>query len=130
MRILIFAISAAILMGSGVRAHHSYAGFYDPKDRTVLIDGTLEEYLYANPHVQFVIRTADATTYTVIWQASTWVKRQANVDAGTFRTGDRLIVIGSPSKDPSEHQVTQVREVRRPSDGWVWRSGAPFAPPS
>jgi hypothetical protein len=59
-----------------------------------------------------------------------WVERQAGVTKSTFARGDRLVVVGAPSRDPASHDVTQVREVRQPRDGWTWRSNSPFVRPS
>ena len=111
-------------------AHHSYAGFFDPKERTVAVEGQLESILYANPHVVMKIRAADSRVYTITWQARTWVERQAGVTKSTFQVGDHLIVVGSPSRDASSREVTRVREVRRPADQWIWRSTTEFAKPS
>ena len=130
MKPVVLAVGVLILAATSVRAHHSYAGFYDPNERTVSIAGTLEDVLYANPHVVMKIRAADATLYTVTWQSAMWVKRQARVVKDTFKVGDQLVVVGAPSRDPESREVTLVREVRRPSDQWSWRSALTFAPPS
>ena len=120
----------ALAGGASASAHHSYAGFFDPKERTVAVEGQLEGILYANPHVVMKIRVADSTIYTITWQARTWVERQAGVTKSTFQIGDHLVVIGSPSRDSTSREVTLVREVRRPADQWIWRSTTEFAKPS
>lgn len=121
-RRVLSVIALVLLAGSvGARAHHSYAGFFDPKERTVAVEGRLESISYANPHVIMKIRAADSTVYTITWQARTWVERQAGVTKSTFQIGDHLVVVGSPSRDASSHEVTLVREVRRPADQWIWR---------
>src|SRR5690242_5442697 len=48
--------AVALLVGTSIGgatlgAHHGYGGFFDPQQRTVLVDGTLEDLDYANPHV-------------------------------------------------------------------------------
>jgi hypothetical protein len=130
-RIVSAALGMVMLAGNSVAwAHHGYATFFSPMDRTVAIEGDLENLLYANPHVVMKIRAADSTVYTVTWQASRWVQRQAGVTKTTFQVGDHLFIIAAPSHDPASHEVTQVREVRRPRDGWMWRSTAAFRPPS
>lgn len=129
-RMTLTVVAAVLLSAPALLGHHSYAGFYDTKERTVAIEGTLEEFQYANPHVILTIRTDAAAVYTVTWQSSMWVSRQANVGGDTFKPGDRLVVIGSPSRDPRSREVTQVREIRRPRDRWIWRTGEPFAAPS
>jgi hypothetical protein len=133
MRHLVFAVvGALILAGDSARAHHGYADFYLPTERTVAAEGNLrlERLLYANPHVVMKIRAADATLYTVAWQAPSWVYRAARVTKDTFKVGDHLIVIGAPARDPASREVTLVREVRRPRDGWMWRYPSPFAQPA
>ena len=119
-----------VLAGAVTSAHHSYAGFFDPKEKTIAVEGRLESILYANPHVIMKMRAADSTLYTITWQARTWVERQAGVTKSTFQIGDRLIVVGSPSRDATSREVTLVREVRRPADQWMWRSTTEFARPS
>jgi hypothetical protein len=115
---------------ASIQAHHGYAGFFDPKDRTVAIEGELESLAYGNPHVVMRVRTAEATLYTVTWQSAYWVEHQAGVTKSPFRTGDHLVIIGAPPRDPASHEVTRVREVQRPRDGWSWRDRGEFARPA
>ena len=61
-RILAAALGTAILAGNSVAwAHHGYATFFSPMDRTVAIEGDLESLLYANPHVVMKIRSVQQT---------------------------------------------------------------------
>jgi hypothetical protein len=131
MRRMIFAVLGILVLAAGsARAHHGYAAFFKPTERTVVVEGDLEGLLYANPHVVMTIRAADATVYQVTWQSAAWVERNARVTRTTFKSGDHLIITAVPSRDPASHEVTLVREVRRPRDGWRWRSNALFAEPS
>jgi hypothetical protein len=129
-RTVLAVVGALIFAGGSIYAHHGYANFYAPTERTVSIEGDLESLVYANPHVVMKIRAADSTVYTVAWQAVGWVERNAGVTRTTFKLGDHLIVVGSPARDPASHEVTLLREVRRPRDGWNWRSRSVFAQPS
>jgi len=129
MRRTIGAIIGVVALASqAVQAHHGYAGFF--MDRTVTVEGDIEELRYANPHVVMKIRTADSTLYTVTWQAATWVAKQAAVTSSTFKAGDHLIVAAAPARDPASHELASVRVVRRPSDGWAWTRQTPFPPSS
>jgi hypothetical protein len=121
---------ASAAQGTTLRAHHGYTAFFDPAERTVAIDGDLVNLVYANPHIVMTIRAGNDALYTVTWQAMTWAERNAGVTKDTFKVGDHLVVVGAPSRDPSARQVTMLREVRRPRDGWIWRSNAPYAQPS
>jgi len=129
-RILWAVLGILVLAGGPVLAHHSYAGFYRPTERTVQIEGDLQSILYANPHVVMKIRDAHATVHTVTWQAATWVEKHSGVTKNTFAVGDHLIIIGAPARDESSPDVTQVRDVRRPRDNWHWTDGSQFAKPS
>ena len=131
MKRMVFAIFGALTVASAsVAAHHSYAGFFSPTERTVAIEGDLQSIRYANPHVVMKIRGADSTVYTITWQAATWVERRSGVTKATFAVGDHLIIIGAPSRTPGSTDVTQVRDVRRPRDNWHWTDGSAFAKPS
>ena len=121
-------IGVIVLASHAVHAHHGYAGFF--LDRTVAVEGNLEEVRYANPHVVLKIRAGDATLYTVTWQAASWVAQRAGVTNTTFNVGDHLIISAAPPRDPASHELASVREVRRPSDGWDWKRQAAFPAPS
>jgi hypothetical protein len=127
---MVLTVGMALGAAAAVQAHHSYASFHDPKERTVTVEGTLERLVYGNPHVVMTIRAADSTVYTITWQSSLWVQKQAGVTAETFTVGDHLVIVGAPSRDAASHEITRVREVRRRRDGWSWRDRSEFAPPS
>jgi hypothetical protein len=118
------------MAGGGLQAHHGYGAFFDPSERTVAVEGEIERIAFGNPHVVMQIRTDDSTVYTVVWQSAMWVEHNAGASKSTFHAGDRVIVIGAPARDPQIHEITKLREVRRPSDHWVWKADTPFAPPT
>lgn len=99
-----------------VSAHHSYAA-YD-RDHPVSIEGQILQVLYANPHVILRVRTNDAE-YTVEWlslyQVSRWV-----VAKGKLGVGDHIVLTGCALRDKTEHRISLVTDIRRPSDGWTW----------
>ena len=54
MRYILTVLASLVVAGAAVvdlGAHHGYKTFFDPKERTTAIEGTLEQLLYANPHV-------------------------------------------------------------------------------
>jgi hypothetical protein len=115
------AIALLLLSAGSASAHHAYAAYVT--EHRITIEGDLEAIRLSNPHVLLQIRTADSTLYTCIWQSANWVGSQAGVTAATFNVGDHLVVNGAPARDPSRKELASLREVRRPSDGWVWRGG-------
>jgi hypothetical protein len=86
-------------------------------DRTMVVEGDIQELRYANPHVVIRLREADSTVCVVTWESATWLKRTAGVVKTTFKVGDHVIVTAAPSKDPTSHELASVREVLRPRDG-------------
>lgn len=129
-RIDLARVALLVLLTNGlVQAHHGYTDFFDPKERTVLVQGTLEHLLFANPHVVMKIRAADATVYELTWQAPHAMNR-SGVTVSTLALGDVLTVVGAPPRDPRSHEITRLCEVTRARDGWTWRTAQPFAPPN
>jgi uncharacterized protein DUF6152 len=112
------AVFAVTLCGGTVYAHHSYGAYFE--NQTVTIEGTMESIRFANPHVTFELRTDAGDVYTAEWQNLIQL-RHGNVGPTTLKAGDRLIVVASPPRDPSSRKITLLREIRRPSDGWLWR---------
>ena len=108
-----------VLAGSSARAHHSYSNFL--LDQKITVEGELEELKYSNPHVMLKIRTDEGVVYTAVWQAASWLQYHAHVTLTTFRVGDHLIVSGAPSREPASHELANLKEVRRPRDGWTYR---------
>ena len=114
----IVATIAAVLAAGTAYGHHSYGAYFE--DQTVTIEGTLEAIRFANPHVVLTLRTGAPQVYTLEWQNLIQL-RHGNVGPTTLKAGDRLIVIGSPPRDPASHTITLLREISRPADGWRWR---------
>ena len=114
----LIATLVALLTAGAAYGHHSYGAYYE--HQTMTIEGTLETMRFANPHVIMTLRTDAQQLYTLEWQNLIQL-RHGNVGPTTLKAGDRIVVIGSPPRDPSSHTITLLREISRPSDGWRWR---------
>ena len=117
-RTLPVTIAILVLAGGSARAHHSHPDFL--LDQRVSVEGDIEQLRYANPHMLLRIRTAEGVLYTAEWQAASWLEYHAHVTLTTFRVGDHVVVSGAPSRDPSVHELVELKEVRRPRDGWSY----------
>lgn len=110
------AVIFLLVMAGVASAHHSYAA-YD-REHPVSIEGEISQVLYANPHVLLTVRTNDGE-YTVEWlslyQVSRWI-----VAKGKLAVGDHIILTGRALRDKTEHRISLVTDIRRPSDGWEW----------
>ena len=83
------------------------------------IAGVVEEIDFVNPHVVMRVRADDGSAYTIEWGNVIQMTR-TGVTRDTVKKGDRLIVTGSPHRDPARHLLTLLSEIRRPADGWQW----------
>lgn len=116
-------LSLAFLVAANVsvNAHHSFAAFYD-EDQSVSIQGTIVELAYRNPHawVQFDARDNDGRIQRIgaEWANPGRLARQGILQ-DTLKPGDRVIVTGSPSRNPSELKM-HLKGIVRVSDGWKW----------
>jgi hypothetical protein len=114
------ATSALLILISGLQtisAHHSYGSFL--QDQKVSIEGTIIGILYANPHVTLTIRTNNLNIYKAELQSPN-VLRGNGLDRATLHYGDMVTVTGSPKRDPADHTISLVKEIRRHVDGWIW----------
>ena len=119
---LFLALALTAAAGEYAGAHHFLVASYQ-LDKTVVIEGTLAEFLFRDPHSFVQIKVADPAgrieTRTVEWSSAGQLAR-AGLSWNTLKPGDRVIVTGNPARNPAEHMLRMVSIVR-PSDGWKWR---------
>jgi hypothetical protein len=103
-------------------AHHSFIGTYDDRS-LVTIEGEVIAVVLRNPHsfVQVAVKESGKpeTRYAVEWQASGLLGEQG-VTSQTFKSGDRVVISGRPSRTAAEPRL-RMTMLRRPSDGFLWR---------
>jgi len=122
-RTLLAALAFGILClagGRSLQAHHGYANYVT--EHRIYVEGDIQAIQFRNPHVLMQVRTADGTDYLVQWQGASWVER-IGVTKDTFKVGDHIVVLGAPNRNADLHDLQSLREIRRPSDGWVWVAG-------
>ena len=117
-----------ILLGAPAWSHHSVYGVYEPERDTVL-EGTVREFRYVNPHPVLVIdvRGEDGT-------AESWALEMDNrgelarigFSAGSFAPGQRVLVRGSRAL--SGDRSLYLWRLDRPADGFWYeqRGSTPF----
>lgn len=116
------AIGATTFFGQ-VSAHHSFAMF--DLTQQILIEGTVTDWHYNNPHSWLHIEGLDANGEVQTWSfegaARIHAARQG-VNGTTFRKGERVRVIASPLRNgrPAGAMCFVVKEdgsYARPNDG-------------
>lgn len=119
--LVVLPLAIAVLSGAVVSAHHSFAATY-LEDRTVTIDGHLVQVSFRNPHsfIHVEVREPNGkiARYAVEWGGQGALGEQG-VTKETLKAGDRLIISGSPGRDPRDHRVRLIT-LQRPSDGFGW----------
>jgi hypothetical protein len=99
---LAFAVAAvAVLLGAGVSAHHSRAGYDTAKERLTTLNGVVTAVLWRNPHVYITWDANDEKGTVVHWTGefsspSTMISEGLSRD--TFKAGDPLTVTFMPTK--------------------------------
>lgn len=92
---LVFGILPAI-----ASAHHSFAAFYE-LDTIVEVEGEITEVAWRNPHVLFVVRTANSDGEDKLVEVesnSLSVLGRMGVDADLMGVGDHVRVAGQPAR--------------------------------
>ena len=122
-RSFVVSFGAVLLLAWSVStfAHHSVAATY-LIGKSVTIDGTLKEFLWRNPHSFMRVEAADEKGQKHIWVIEGAAPQQlteSGLSQSTLRPGDRVIVTGSPSREPSTYKL-HLKTVERPADGWRW----------
>lgn len=115
------AAMLAAIAGAPASAHHSFPATY-LVDQTTTIQGTVVQFLFRNPHAFVYVMVPNGggkgTTWVVEWGAIGSLGAD-NVTHDTLKAGDKVIVTGNPSRDPTLHRL-RMRSIERPADGWKW----------
>ena len=93
--VVLFLINSAIAL-----AHHSAVMF--DRDKEVSLQGTVQEFVFANPHVSIRISVVDAKGVTTDWSfeaASTQALVRSGWRKSTLKAGDVVTIVGHPLKD-------------------------------
>jgi hypothetical protein len=118
---LLVLLTGAVVAGVPAYAHHSFARYYFESQSTS-IEGEVQEFQYRNPHALLLVRAADDTgqmrVYTAEWGGPSRLAR-AGIQGHTLKPGDRVIVTGSPGRNPSEYKL-HLKGLHRPADGLRW----------
>ena len=120
-RTLLTFVLVGVATGVPTSAHHSFAANY-LEDQRVSIEGEIVQIDYRSPHSWIHVNAKDQTgamrQVAAEWASAPRLK-QGGVNEDTLKPGDRVVVTGSPSRDPAEYRM-HVKSIQRPADGWQW----------
>ena len=119
--LVVLLVAGACALGAQANAHHSFAATY-LEEQTVTIEGELVQFLFRNPHsfVHVIVKEKDGSLvrYAVEWGGAGQLGGQG-VTRETLKTGDRVVISGSPGRNPTDHRLRMV-SLLRPRDGFGW----------
>ena len=128
-KFIILAGAGALLSGLTASAHHSFTATYD-EGKTIQIEGELVQFMFRNPHAFVHVMAPDENgamqRWGVEWGGAGQLGGQ-NINRYTLKTGDHVIIIGNPGRNPDEYRI-RMTGLKRPSDGLSWgtRPGETF----
>jgi Family of unknown function (DUF6152) len=102
-RILIAAMTAVVLAGASLSAHHSFAAEFDI-NKPVTLQGTVTKVEWVNPHVYVYLDVKDASGKVTPWSLSSLgpaAARRAGVTRANFGQGQTVTILGYHAKDGS-----------------------------
>ncbi|NOT25072.1 MAG: hypothetical protein HOP16_03115 [Acidobacteria bacterium] len=111
-------LACGLLLGAfTAEAHHSISGMYDTR-RNVRIEGVVTQWDFINPHAFLTVEAVESG------RAQQWrielddrgELSEIGMTAQTLRSGDRVIVTGSPSH--REANRIYLGRLDRPADGY------------
>jgi hypothetical protein len=86
------------------------------------IEGELVQFEYRSPHawIHVMVRDESGETqrFSAEWASPTRLTRRG-VTADTLRPGDRIVITGSPGRNPADRRI-HLKSILRPADGWSW----------
>ena len=115
-------ISTLFLAANLGLAHHS--GVMFDREKEVTLKGTIQEFVFSNPHVSIALDVPDDAKGPTLWRfeaASTQGMVHAGWRKSTLKPGDKVTLIGRPLRDgrPGAQLVKAIL-----SDGTVLQSNA------
>jgi hypothetical protein len=98
--IIFFAVVGLSVVSLPLFAHHGNASYDTTK--TVMLKGTVTDYIWANPHVFLKVDAMDDSGNTVHWiieAQSTVTQNAAGWSKATFKPGDEVTLEVTPMKN-------------------------------
>ena len=121
----LLVIAGVMAVVTAAYAHHSFGATYDTS-RQLKIEGKLVQFVYRNPHSFVHVEAPDAEGHVQRWAVEWGGTSQlagAGVKRDSLKIGDKVTIVGRPSRVPGEFRMLMVN-LTRPSDGFTWGRNA------
>ena len=124
MRKVLVCVASLLAAGAAVSAHHSFSATYET-GKQVKLDGSIVQFVYRNPHSFVHVEAPDSAgvpqRWAIEWSGTGQLAGQG-VKRDTLKVGDKVAVVGRPSRVPGEYRLLMV-SLLRASDGFSWGRG-------
>lgn len=109
--------------GTQAFAHHAATATY-VHGKSMMIEGTLKEFVWRNPHSFMKVEAPDDKGEMQVWLiegAAPTQLTEGGMTKTSLRPGDHLIVTGTPGRVTEDHRML-LEKIERPSDGFKWQT--------
>ena len=117
----VLLVAIVVACAAQLSAHHSFTATYF-EDKKVKIEGKLITFQFRNPHSFVTVEAPDESgmmqRWGVEWGGAGQLGGQG-INRYTLKSGDHVIITGSPGRNPEEHRIRMVG-LKRTSDGLNW----------
>ena len=103
-------VSELLAFGALPAVHHPIGEVYD-EERTIVLDGQVEAFLFGNPHSLLHVRVIDESGSDRTWA----VEWRAGVRGDALARGDAVTLCGHPGRDPAAYRLYLLNVARRPA---------------
>ncbi len=120
-RAVVVILAALALADSPAMAHHSFSATY-LEGESITIEATVVQFLFRNPHSFVQVDAPDDKGKVQRWAVEWGSAGQlggSGIARDTLKTGDVVIITGTPGRDPSEHRIRLVT-IRRQNGDPLW----------
>ena len=97
---ILISICGALLVTPPASSHHNFAAHYELEE-TVEISGVVSEFRFVNPHARVYLDVRNEDGELESWMAegdASVALRRSGWAADQLKTGDRIQIIGHPSR--------------------------------
>ena len=102
-------VLAALLGGSALSAHHSFAVFFDDT-KTIEITGSVTDFRFSNPHAIISLEVKNKAGATEEWKAETnavTLLKRRGWTKDSLKPGEVVTINGWPSSDGANYMRMQ-----------------------
>ncbi len=118
MTLWIVGVAAGLtIAGVAAQAHHSIAGVYD-SGREATVDGVVTQFQFVSPHPFVDVKDGRTAQLWRLEMDNRGELASIGFTEATLKAGDRIVVIGSPSR--REPNRMYIERLERPTDGFAY----------